>query len=170
MWPAVLSSETTLLIQMSGLSYHNHVERGSSPFPPPLSNHYGDLDSWLTEIHLFSKCTKLILLMLFLRIKGVFLALIYGTVTQERIRIYVNHSLASGVCLQSKREKSAAAVFNACRLLERGESRQAWQIFFQHFSKPEASTNSPRHRRFSPCMFWLWNDIFAVFDFWVYHI
>lgn len=34
----------------------------------------------------------------------------------------------SGVCLQSKREKPAAAVFNACKLQEHRESRQAWQI------------------------------------------
>lgn len=126
----MLSAETTLLIQMSGLSYHNLIEIVSSPFPPSFQIVTVTLTAdWLRYIYFPNELNEYPWC-LFLRIRGIFLALIYGTVKQEKISGCVNHFLpTSGVCLQSRRGKSAAAAFNACKLQEHGESRQAWQIF-----------------------------------------
>lgn len=75
----------------------------------------------------------------------------------------------SGVCLQSKREEPAAAAFNACKLQERGESRQAWQISSCIALSQRQAQIVPDPDSSHPASFGSKMPL-ALFDFWVYHI
>lgn len=124
----MLSSGTTLLIQMSGLSYNSLIEMASSPFPPPLSNHYSDLGSRLTEIHVFSKCTKLILLVFISKDQRNISSIdLWYCNTKENKNLCETFSqYQESVCKARERN----LLLQLLILQEHGESRQAWQIFF----------------------------------------
>lgn len=70
---------------------------------------------------------------------------------------------------KEKKKKSAAAAFNACKLQEHGESRQAWQIFSSTALSQRQAEIVPDSDSSDPARFGS-EMALAVFDFWVYLI